>query len=63
MKKFFSFVRNNYQHIYKVFLFLVGIVLLVLIFPKEGKFKYEFSRGKPWMHAELFAPFDFAILN
>ena len=63
MKKIFSFIRNNYQHIYKVFLFLVGIVLLVLIFPKEGKFKYEFSKGKPWMHAELFAPFDFAILK
>ena len=29
--------------------------------PKEGKFKYEFAKGKPWMHAELIAPVDFAI--
>ncbi|MFC2106759.1 HD family phosphohydrolase [Bacteroidota bacterium] len=63
MQKFFSFIRNNYQHIYKVFLFLTAIVLLVLIFPKEGKFKYEFSKGKPWMHTDLYAPFDFAILK
>lgn len=34
-----------------------------MIFPKEGKFKYEFDKGKPWMHENLIAPFDFAILK
>ena len=29
--------------------------------PKEGKFKYEYQKGKPWMHEDLIAPFDFAI--
>jgi putative nucleotidyltransferase with HDIG domain len=37
--------------------------VLVLILPKEGKFKYEYSKGKPWMHQNLIAPFDFAILK
>lgn len=44
-------------------LFVISIVILVLIFPGEGKFKYEFSKGKPWMHEDLVAPFDFAILK
>lgn len=29
--------------------------------PREGKFKYEFQKGKPWMHEDLIAPFDFPI--
>tara|TARA_B110000046_G_scaffold42505_1_gene47105 strand:+ start:15707 stop:17719 length:2013 start_codon:yes stop_codon:yes gene_type:complete len=35
--------------------------LIVFIFPREGKFKYEFQKGKPWQHVDLIAPFDFPI--
>ncbi|GAB4300775.1 MAG: HDIG domain-containing protein [Marinilabiliales bacterium] len=31
------------------------------MFPREAKFRYEFTRGKPWMHETLIAPFDFPI--
>ena len=61
MKKIFLFLRNHYPQIFKGFLFLLAIAILVWIFPKEGKFKYEFSKGKPWLHEDLYAPFDFAI--
>lgn len=40
---------------------LVAASLVVLLFPKEGKFKYEFQKEKPWVHDDLLAPFDFAI--
>ncbi len=63
MKKLLSYLRNNYAVITQVLLFVLSIVILVLIFPKEGKFKYEFDKGKPWMHENLIAPFDFAILK
>ena len=63
MKKFLSKLRNNYSDISKVSLFAITVVLLVLIFPKEGRFKYEFRKGKPWMHQDLIAPFDFAVLK
>lgn len=63
MKKFFLFIRNHYQHIFKGFLFAAAIAILLWIFPQEGKFKYEFSKGKPWLHEDLYAPFDFAILK
>ena len=61
MKKLLLFFRNNYQYIFKGFLFILAVAVLVWIFPKEGKFKYEFSEGKPWLHEDLYAPFDFAI--
>lgn len=63
MKKILSYLRNHYAIITRVLLFVISIVILVLIFPKEGKFKYEFGKGKPWMHENLIAPFDFAILK
>jgi putative nucleotidyltransferase with HDIG domain len=31
------------------------------MFPKTGKFKYNFERGKPWQSENLYAPFNFAI--
>ena len=61
--KVLSYLRNHYNDITRIFLFLAALVFLVLILPKEGKFKYEFIKGKPWMHDDLIAPFDFAILK
>lgn len=29
--------------------------------PRQGRFKYEFQKGKPWMHEDLISPFDFPI--
>lgn len=44
-------------------LIVMGIAAIVYIFPKQGKFQYEFQnlKGKPWYHEDLIAPFDFAI--
>jgi cyclic-di-AMP phosphodiesterase PgpH len=47
----------------KIAMFAATIVLLVLVLPKEGKFRYEFNKGKPWLHDDLYAPFDFAIIK
>jgi len=61
MKRFFSFIRHHYQDIYKAFLFILTGVVLLVIFPQTGMFKYEFFKGTPWLHEDLYAPFDFAI--
>jgi len=61
MKRFFSFIRHHYQNIYKAFLFILAGVLLLVFFPQTGMFKYEFFKGAPWLHEDLYAPFDFAI--
>lgn len=57
-----SFYKNQ-GLIYKVFLFLITSILIVYLFPKGGKFKYEIPKGKPWQYDNLYAPFDFAILK
>jgi cyclic-di-AMP phosphodiesterase PgpH len=63
VKKLISFIRHSHPEIYKGILFLLALVAIVYIFPKQGKFKYEFQnlKGKPWYHEDLIAPFDFAI--
>jgi putative nucleotidyltransferase with HDIG domain len=65
VKRFISFIRHSYPEIYKGILLILAIVVIVYIFPKQGKFKYEFHnlKGKPWYHDDLIAPFDFAILK
>jgi putative nucleotidyltransferase with HDIG domain len=31
--------------------------------PQERRFRYEFHKGRPWMHETLIAPYTFAILK
>ena len=47
----------------KIALFAATVISLVLVLPKEGRFRYEFTKGKPWLHDDLYAPFDFAIIK
>ena len=42
-------------------LFVCTTFLIVYLFPKSGKFKYNFEKGKPWQSETLYAPFNFAI--
>ncbi|MDC6386643.1 HDIG domain-containing protein [Flagellimonas taeanensis] len=55
---------NIYKHqslVYKYFLYFVSVALIVFFFPKGGKFKYDFQKGKPWQYENLYAPIDFSI--
>ncbi|MEE4197940.1 MAG: HDIG domain-containing metalloprotein [Bacteroidales bacterium] len=61
MKQLFTFLKEHYKIIFRVILFLLTIAIIVYIFPREGKFRYEFQKGRPWMHTTLIAPFDFPI--
>jgi len=62
-KKIINSVRDKHEFIFKVLIFLSAITLVVFLFPREGKFKYEFQKNKTWAHQDLYAPFDFAILK
>ena len=37
--------------------------LVVYLFPKGAKFKYEFQKGRAWQYPSYYAPFDFSILK
>lgn len=61
MRKFLDKLYKNQSLIYKYFLYFLSIFCIVFFFPKGGKFKYEFQKGKPWQYENLYAPFDFSI--
>ena len=43
--------------------FLVTALIIIALFPKHGKFKYEYQQGRPWQHEDLVTPFDFPIMK
>lgn len=61
MKNLFSSIRHQQDAWFKGLLVSATIGLIVFVFPKETKFKYEFQQGKPWMHEDLKSPFGFGI--
>ena len=42
-------------------LYLVAILLVFWMYPREGKFQYEYVKNRPWKHQDLIAPFDFPV--
>lgn len=59
----FSKIRNNHSFLQRAALFVLTTALIVYMFPRSGSFKFEFQKGKPWMHETLMAPYDFPILK
>ena len=56
--------KTKINYSWKVYLPLVILfVTLVLIFPRMGKFNYDYKKGSPWMYEPLIAQFDFPILK
>ena len=43
--------------------FIVLAVLTLLLYPRVGKFQYEYQKGRPWVYETLIAPIDFPILK
>ena len=61
MSEFVNKLYRNNSIIYKIILFILTTIAIVYLFPKGGKFKYDFSNGQLWKYDNLYAPFDFAI--
>lgn len=61
MSTFLDNLYKNQSKVYKYFIYVVTTILIVFFFPKGGKFKYEFQKGKPWQYDNYYAPFDFSI--
>ncbi|WP_179320104.1 HD family phosphohydrolase [Winogradskyella helgolandensis] len=61
MNVFYNKWYKNHALVYKILLFIVTTLFIVYLFPKTGKFRYSFEKGKPWQSENLYAPFNFAI--
>ena len=63
MKNILSKFRDSNEPNFRLFLFVLTLVFILFLFPRQTKFKYEFTKGKPWLHESIVAPFDFSILK
>ena len=54
-------IRHSYYNIIKVMAFILTLVIVVLMMPRNVKFKYEYQKMRPWPHESLYAPFNFTI--
>ncbi len=57
----FNFIKNKSGFIIRIIFFIVVIACTVMLFPRKGKFMYEFQKGSPWRHDNLIAEYDFPI--
>ena len=51
----------KYYRIYIYFIVLAAV--MILLYPKEGKFQYDYQKGRPWVYETLISPIDFPILK
>ena len=57
----FNHFYKNQSKFYKIGLLVFATIFIVFLFPKSGRFKYDFEKGKPWLSETYYAPFTFAI--
>ncbi|PID92875.1 MAG: hypothetical protein CSA95_09290 [Bacteroidetes bacterium] len=61
MQSVIEWLNRNGRILNRIIWFVMSTAILVFLFPKEGKFKYSFQQGRPWLHQNLIAPYDFPI--
>jgi len=61
MQKYFSFIKTRYKNIFTILFFLIMVIILIFILPREAKFKFDFQKNNPWRYETLIAPYDFPI--
>ena len=54
-------IRHSYYGIMKVSAFILTILIIIALMPRNVKFKYEYQKMRPWPHESLYAPFNFPI--
>lgn len=57
-----SLKSSSYKDLlYKCIVYLASVALIVIFMPSDGKFNYQYDKGKPWRYGQLVATFDFPI--
>lgn len=49
--------------VFKYGIMLLSVVIICIFLPKQPRFRFEYEKGKIWMHEDLVAPYNFAILK
>jgi hypothetical protein len=56
-------IKTDKKYLFHLVFFVASIIIVVAISPRQGKFRYEFEKGKPWLQTSLIAPWDFPVLK
>lgn len=54
---------SSRAYLLKYGMILASIILITIFLPKQPRFRYEFEKGKVWMHEDLISPYNFAVLK
>jgi putative nucleotidyltransferase with HDIG domain len=52
---------RNYAFIQRALAYVFTLLVILLFFPKQDLFRFEYQLNQPWKHDKLIAPFDFGI--
>lgn len=63
MKDFIKIGNPGKKYLFHLGFFIASVFIITGISPREGKFRYEFQKGRPWLQSSLIAPWDFPILK
>lgn len=63
MKKLNDLLKTYSKVSFKILLFVVAAGFVLYLFPRSGKFKFEYAKGRFWKHGVLIAGFDFPIIK
>src|SRR5690606_16452383 len=55
--------KGSSSYLFKYGMILASIILIALLLPKQARFRYEYEKGKVWMHEDLVSPYNFAVLK
>ncbi len=61
MRKSWKDSLHNYAGIQRAGAFVVTLLVILILLPKDALFKFEYQLNQPWKHDKLLAPFDFGI--
>lgn len=57
----FNFTKDKINTFAKIGLFIAIVVITILLYPKDKRFKYQYEVGKPWSYELVTASFDFPV--
>jgi len=56
-------VYTSNSAVFKYGMMILSVVIICIFLPKQPRFRFEYEKGKIWMHEDLIAPYNFAILK
>lgn len=55
--------KSKHYKISATIIYVLALIIIVALLPKQRQFKYELQKGKAWQYEDLYAPFDFVVLK